>query len=140
MAWQKMRSVARQPQTGVHCYGSDRDEGAIEISIENADRAEVSKITNFVQKNISDIEPPTSTPGLVIVNPPYGARIGDKSKLVPLYQTMGQVLTARFSGWRVGIVAMDRNLVKSTGLKFKSESAPIQNGGLRIKLFQTGRL
>lgn len=139
-AWEQMRSVQRQPQTGVHFYGSDRDAGAIEMSVENAARAEVSELTHFKQENISDINPPTNEPGLVIVNPPYGARIGDKKKLAPLYQTLGDVLRSRFSGWRVGIIATDAKLVKSTGLPFLPAGAPVQNGGLRIKLFQTNQL
>ncbi len=139
-AWEEMRDVRRQPNADIRLYGSDRDRGAIEMSAENAARAGVGEITSFKQENISDISPPTSEPGLVMVNPPYGARIGDKRKLMPLYQTLGEALRTRFSGWRVGIIATDSKLVKSTGLNFMPQGKPVQNGGLRIRLFQTDRL
>lgn len=139
-AWQKMRKVQRQANAGLHFYGSDRDKGAIEMSTENAARAGVSEFTRFKQEVISDISPPTGTPGLVILNPPYGSRIGDKRKLMPLYQTLGDVLRTRFSGWRVGIITTDAALVKATGLPFIPKSAPVQNSGLRITLFHTDPL
>ena len=136
-AWEKMRTVQREANTDIHFYGSDRDEGAVKMSTENAAQAGVSNSTTFQTHTISDITPPTSTPGLVILNPPYGNRIGDKKTLLPLYQTLGKVLRTRFAGWRVGIITTDGTLAKSTGLPFVSTGAPVQNGGLRITLFQT---
>ena len=137
-AWEKMKNVARQPHANIHSYGTDRDDGAIEMCGENAARAGVNEFTHFKQENISDIAPPTTEPGLILTNPPYGARIGDQKTLLPLYQSLGQVLKTRFQGWRLGMVATDASLVKSTGLTFISEIDPIQHGGLRIRLFQTG--
>ncbi len=139
-AWDTMRSVKRQAQTEHHFYGSDRDQGAIKMSSDNAARAGVNTLTEFKQSPISDITPPTSTPGLVIVNPPYGGRIGDQKKLMPLYKTLGTVLRERFSGWRVGIITTDKSLAKATALPFLRTEAPIQHGGLRVTLFQTNPL
>ena len=136
-AWEKMRSVERQASPDCHFYGSDRDAGAISMSIENAARAGVGKLTEFRQGTISEIVPPTTIPGLVIVNPPYGTRIGDKTKLMPLYQTLGEVLRTRFSGWRVGIITADTTLAKATNLPFLPIAEPVQHGGLRINLFRT---
>lgn len=136
-AWEDMRSVKRQAEMGINFYGSDRDNGAVEMSAENAARAGVDKFTEFKQQAISDIIPPTSTPGLVIINPPYGGRIGDTHKLIPLYQTLGKVLRTHFSGWRVGIITTDKSLAQATALPFFLESEPVQHGGLRINLFHT---
>ena len=107
------------------------------MSRENAARAGVSALTEFKQLTISDITPPTSTPGLVIVNPPYGTRLGNKKELMPLYQTLGKVLRARFSNWRIGMITTDVALAKATGLPFLPTTAPVQHGGLRITLFRT---
>ena len=136
-AWDKMRSVQREASTEFHFYGSDRDEGAVKMSSENAARAGVTALTEFKQQTISDITPPSSTPGLVIVNPPYGTRIGDKTKLMPLYQTLGEVLRTRFSNWRIGIITTDAALAKATGIPFLPATAPVQHGGLRVTLFRT---
>lgn len=139
-AWKNMRSVKRQAGTDIHFYGSDRDAGAIKMSTENAARAGVSNITHFKQNSISDITPPCDAPGLVILNPPYGTRIGDVKQLLPLYQTLGAVLRERFSGWRVGIITTDAALAHATALHFLPTTAPVQHGGLRVTLFQTRQL
>lgn len=136
-AWEKMRSIKRQAQTGLHFYGSDRDDGAIKMSTENAARAGINALTEFKQQTISDITPPTNTPGLVIVNPPYGGRIGDKNKLISLYKTLGKVLLNNFSGWRAGIITTDTSLAKATTLAFLPTDRPVQHGGLRVMLFRT---
>ncbi len=139
-AWEKMRSVKRHQETGIRFYGSDRDSGAVKMSKENAARAGVDQLVEFTQQTISDMTPPTSTPGLVIINPPYGKRIGEKHKLMPLYQTLGRVLRDNFSGWRVGIIATDRGLAQATELPFLPTNAPVQHGGLRVTLFHTAAL
>lgn len=140
-AWQKMRNVKRPSEMSVHFYGSDRDAGAVEMSIENASRASLNEFTEFKQQTtISDMIPPISSAGLVIINPPYGGRIGDKKKLLPLYQSLGKVLRSRFSGWRVGIITTDNALAQATCLPFLPTSAPVQHGGLRVTLFQTDML
>jgi putative N6-adenine-specific DNA methylase len=139
-AWEKMRNVKRQPEIGVRFYGSDRDSGAIKMSIENATRAGVDGMAEFKQQTISDIIPPISTAGLVIINPPYGNRMSEKKNLLPLYQTLGKVLKERFSGWRVGIITTDRSLAQATGLPFLPTNAPVQHGGLRVTLFHTNPL
>ncbi len=139
-AWAKMLSVKRQAETGINFYGSDRDNGAVKMSAENAARAGVDKLTEFKQQTISDMVPPTNTPGLVIINPPYGGRIGDKHKLRPLHQTLGKVLRSHFSGWRVGIITTDNSLAQATALPFLPVSAPVQHGGLRVNLFHTDAL
>lgn len=139
-AWEKMRSVKRQAETGIRFYGSDRDNGAIKISAENAIRAGIDQLTEFRQQTISDITPPTSIPGLVVINPPYGKRIGETRKLKSLYQTLGKVLRGNFSGWRVGIITTDKGLAQATCLPFLPTTAPVQHGGLRVTLFHTDAL
>lgn len=139
-AWEKMRNVQRKSVEDNHFFGSDRDAGAIKISSENATRAGVEKLTEFKQQTISALIPPTSASGLVILNPPYGSRIGDKKKLSSLYKTLGDVLLMKFSGWRIGIITTDKTLAYKTGLPFLPTSPPIQHGGLRVTLFQTNPL
>lgn len=139
-AWQRMRAVKSERTPSVRFYGSDRDAGAIEMSLANAERAGVTAFTTFKQGTISDALPPCETPGLVIINPPYGARIGDKKKLMPLYRAMGQTLKERFTGWRVGLITSEHTLAQATELPFLPTEAPVQHGGLRVTLFQTKAL
>ncbi|MFO0992446.1 MAG: class I SAM-dependent RNA methyltransferase [Hyphomicrobiales bacterium] len=139
-AWQRMRESSAPIVPESRYYGSDHDAGAIRMSKANAVRAEVSAYTDFQQLDLREIAPPEGKPGLVIVNPPYGARIGDKKPLLDLHAALGEVLMARFSGWRVGLITTDAALAKATGLPFAPPSAPIAHGGLSVQLFQTGKL
>jgi putative N6-adenine-specific DNA methylase len=136
-AWQHMRNVKSARRPTVRFYGSDRDAGAIRMSRANAARAGVAEYTEFRTSAIGDIVAPIEVPGLVIVNPPYGARLGDKKKLFPLYRALGQRLMAGFTGWRVGIIATDAALAHATGLPFLPAAVPVQHGGLRVTLYQT---
>jgi putative N6-adenine-specific DNA methylase len=139
-AWEKMRDVKSARVPKARYYGSDRDAGAIKMSRANAKRAGVTDYTEFKQAIISDIMPPDGPPGLVILNPPYGTRLGDKKKLLPLYQTLGKKLKENFKGWRVGIITTEKMLANATGLKFLPVTEPVQHGGLRITLYHTAPL
>ncbi len=136
-AWKKMRDAHVLKAPTFKFYGSDRDAGAIVMATANATRAGVSDFTAFHNISVSSLEPPQGPPGLVIVNPPYGTRIGDKKPLHDLYRAFGQVMLKRFSGWRVGVVTSDTGLAKSTGLPFLPSGRSVLHGGLRIQLFQT---
>ncbi|MFT8674640.1 MAG: class I SAM-dependent RNA methyltransferase [Acetobacter sp.] len=139
-AWQRMREVKSQRVPTVRFYGSDRDAGAITMSEANALRAGVADYTTFRCNTISELLPPPGPPGLVVTNPPYGTRIGERDALFPLYRALGQVLLKNFAAWRVGIITTDSALAHATGLPFLPNSAPVPHGGLRVSLFQTGPL
>ncbi|OUJ13727.1 class I SAM-dependent RNA methyltransferase [Acetobacter okinawensis] len=139
-AWQTMRAVKSARTPAFHFYGSDRDAGAITMSRANAERAGVQDYATFTQATISTLRPPPGPAGLVIANPPYGTRIGDKQSLLPLYRALGQTLLTHFAGWRVGIVTTEARLAHATGLPFLPPQAPVPHGGLRVSLYQTAPL
>lgn len=139
-AWQRMREVKSARTPAARFHGSDRDAGAIGMSRANAERAGVAEYTEFRQCTISEILPPDGPPGLVIVNPPYGTRIGDSRTLSSLYCALGQTLMSRFAGWRVGLVTSEPRLAYLTGLPFLPTDAPVPHGGLRVTLYRTAPL
>ncbi|TNJ42081.1 class I SAM-dependent RNA methyltransferase [Phaeobacter sp. B1627] len=139
--WEAVRSAVAPPRdVPLVFYGSDRNAGVIEMGRQNADRAGVSEICQFTHAAVSDLQRPDGPVGLVIVNPPYGARIGNKKQLFAVYGALGETLRSRFSGWRVGIVTSDTQLARATALPFLPLGAPIAHGGLKVRLFQTGPL
>ncbi len=121
-------------------FGTDRNAGAVSNSCQNARAAGVEQITQFSEGSISDLTRPDTAPGLVIVNPPYGGRIGNKKLLFALYGSLGKVLKERFSGWRVAIITSDGGLAKASGLPFIPVGPPVDHGGTKVKLYQTARL
>ncbi len=112
---------------------SDRDEGAVAAAAANAARAGVADAIHFRACAVSAVEPP-STPGLLIGNLPYGKRAGGDVR--NLYAQFGKIVRAKFSNWRVGILAGNMSLAKATGLDFESPLM-IENGGLRVPFVQT---
>ncbi len=139
-AWAEMRARGTRVETPFRFHGADRDAGAIAMSRANAARAGVADLTDFAESPISALRRPEGPPGLVIVNPPYGARLGEPKALIPLYAALGETLRAGFGGWRVGLVTTETALAQATRLPFLPTGAPIPHGGLRIRLFQTEAL
>ena len=90
-AWQRLRGNPEKREPVVRFYGSDRDAGAVAMSRANAERASVAALTEFKKQAISDLTPPEGPAGLVIVNPPYGTRIGDR-KQPPEFAVPGNVV------------------------------------------------
>lgn len=143
--YQKFKERPPRPHENVETssprfFGSDRNAGAVENSRKNAEAAGLTGFTQFSHTAISDLKRPDCAPGIVIVNPPYGERIGDKKQLFALHGRFGQVLRERFSGWRVGIITSDGGLAKATKLPLLLPGPPIDHGGLRVKLYQTDPL
>ncbi|MGY6411372.1 MAG: THUMP domain-containing class I SAM-dependent RNA methyltransferase [Alkalilacustris sp.] len=144
-AWDRMRAAALPAPNGslpdpIRLIGSDRDDGAIRAAQANAERAGVEGRVAFLRRPVSEAEPPDGAPGLVIVNPPYGARIGDRKPLMALHGALGARLRARFAGWRVGLVTATPELARATGLPFDPPGPPIPHGALKIRLYRTGPL
>jgi putative N6-adenine-specific DNA methylase len=138
--WQNLKLESKPRETNVRFYGSDRDSGAIRGAQQNAARSGVEAITAFSNHAFSDLQRPDGPPGLIMINPPYGGRIGNKKLLYGLYGALGKTLLERFSGWRVGMVTSEKGLAMASGLPFFPQTAPIPHGGIRITLFQTAPL
>ena len=141
-AWAKMKAAPgpEKPKPDFRFYGCDRDTGAIEMSRANAARAEVADVTAFRQCAVSAATAPSGPKGLVIVNPPYGTRLGDKKQLFALYKSVGQTMQARFAGWRVALITSDPQLAKATGLPFATPGGTVSHGGTRVALYLTAPL
>ncbi|MBT3139797.1 class I SAM-dependent RNA methyltransferase [Phaeobacter gallaeciensis] len=138
--WADLQEQSEPNAVSVQFYGSDRDAGAIRNSRANAERAGITALTQFNEHSAGEISPPKGPKGLVIVNPPYGGRIGDKKHLFALHGSLGKALLSRFSGWRVGIITNEPSLAKATALPFKPLAAPVAHGGLKVRLYQTDPL
>jgi putative N6-adenine-specific DNA methylase len=114
----------------VPILGSDRDAGAIESALANAERAGVASDIELSVRAISAIEPP-DTRGLIATNPPYGVRVGKVANVRNLYAQFGHVLRQKCAGWRVLMYSPDTRLARETGLPFQ-ELLRTSNGGIRV--------
>ena len=53
--------------------------------------------------------------GLLIVNPPWGERMGSPDSLPPLYNRLGQLMSEEFEGWRGVVLTSELDLGKAIG-------------------------
>jgi putative N6-adenine-specific DNA methylase len=79
----------------------------------------------------------TDLPGLVILNPPYGVRLGTKRKSRELFRNIIGKLSSDFKGWRYALFVHDKELVRE--VPFKKTSILLDHGGLKLILL-TGRV
>jgi putative N6-adenine-specific DNA methylase len=138
--WQRLKEEAAEgalDRAPAPIMGSDRDAGAIEASLRNAERAGVSGDIEFVQQSLSAATPPPGKPGLLIANPPYGERVSEGRELRDLYARFGDVARRHFAGWSVGILAADPKLVSQTRLPLERRFSTT-NGGIHVSLWAMG--
>ncbi len=121
---------AALPKSPVPLIGSDRDEGAVAASQANALAAGVGPDVEWRQGAVSTLSPPDS-PGWIVTNPPYGARVGDRTKLRDLYAQFGNVLRRVCPGWKVAMISADRILEGHVGLRWR-DVGTTDNGGIPV--------
>jgi putative N6-adenine-specific DNA methylase len=136
-SWQSLR--ARVPANRVvhaSITASDRDPRAVEIAHRNARRARVEDDVRFAVAVFGQDQIPTP-PGLVVVNPPYGRRLGGRAQALRLGRNTGQTLRARYQGWRAGILCPDPAFVAGVAAGVRQAPArthALRHGGLRVVL------
>jgi putative N6-adenine-specific DNA methylase len=96
-----------------------------EITVVNMDFFEIKRKDIEVIFN-------TDSPGLVIINPPYGVRLGTKRKSRELFRAIIEKLSKDFKGWRYALFIHDQNLIRE--IPFKKSSTLLDHGGLKLAL------
>lgn len=97
-------------------YGFDIDRRVLTNAKDNAKRAGVDQVIEFKKESVATVEPPAEK-GMIIVNPPYGARIGDEDNLRDVYRDLGFTLKHRFKGWDAWILSGNKDLIADLKLK-----------------------
>ncbi|RJQ21080.1 MAG: class I SAM-dependent RNA methyltransferase [Nitrospiraceae bacterium] len=71
--------------------------------------------------------------GVIITNPPYGIRMGEKQELDLFYKSLGDFLKQKCKGSTAYIYLGDREFIKKIGLK-PAWKKPLKSGGLDGRL------
>src|SRR5690606_40356554 len=132
------RSDARGGESGsasVSISGSDRDPGAIEAAIANAERAGVATNVGFERPTISELAS-MEGPGLLLTNPPYGVRVGEANALRDLYATLARVWRERRPDWRLAMISANPMLEGQMRVEFR-ERWQTTNGGIAVRLVES---
>ncbi|RMD47501.1 MAG: class I SAM-dependent RNA methyltransferase [Alphaproteobacteria bacterium] len=114
--------------------GLDREGGAIAAARANAERAGVAGRIRLARAEIGALRRPPGPPGLVVVNPPWGRRLGGRG-LGTLHRRLGSSLARELGGWRVALITPDAGLARATGLPLEPCGPPFPAGGVRLKLW-----
>lgn len=91
-------------------------------------------MVDVVKKDFFDLSPCalTQDKGLVVINPPYGNRMGSRAESNKLFGDVCKKLKKDFTGWKVTLIAPDATLLNS--LPFSLKAQTIYHGGLKIFL------
>ncbi len=118
--------------------GYDRDGGAIKDSIANMERAGLHGLIHFEKRALSELVPHPKTMdihGLMVVNPPYGERLGQSDELRQLYNQLGLKMRSDFKGWHAAVFTGNSGLAKNIGVK-QMRTDRFFNGSIPCELIQ----
>jgi putative N6-adenine-specific DNA methylase len=130
--WSELRAQARNKvrnEPAVELIGFDRHPGAIAIARASAESAGVGGMVRFEQRNAGEarLERP---PGMVVVNPPYGERLGnDESDLYDSWRQLARFLHEECSGAIAWVLSGNPELTRLLRLR-TSRKLPVRNGPL----------
>jgi putative N6-adenine-specific DNA methylase len=86
------------------------------------------------QVNLLELSAPASR-GVIVTNPPYGVRLGEKEKLAAFYPQLGDALKKKFSGWTAYIFSGDPDMAKRIRLQATRRTV-LYNGALECRLYE----
>jgi putative N6-adenine-specific DNA methylase len=130
-------STLALPRAPSPILASDRDAGAVEAAAANAKRAGVGADLTIAKRSLSAIEVPPGR-GVLLTNPPYGARVGEAAALRSLYASLGNIARERMDGWRIAMISANRQLEGQSKLSLEPVTS-FSNGGIRVRLMATQR-
>ncbi len=115
-------------------FGSDRDANILELARENLAEARVAEAIQLQRRDVLDATAPAAE-GVMLMNPPYGVRLGNETQTRALYPRLGDLLKQRFAGWRACILTADGELPKLIHLR-ASKRTPLFNGPIECRLYE----
>lgn len=117
------------PGPEVELIGVDRDPEAIAAAERNLAAAGLAARACLARGDAFELEPPAG-PGLIAINPPYGARLDSGPAD---WRRLGDLLKQKYRGWKAVIVAGDAALGRELGLR-PSRRLPVRNGPLEARI------
>jgi len=136
--WNAIREDARKKMLAhlpAPIFASDIRRDAVNLATDNAAAAGIGHLLKFVTMDVYDAKPPTEVPGLMIVNPPYGERLGEEEELVGLYAALGDTFKRFWPTWELCLFTPSEFLAKKVKLAAYKKT-PFYNGAIPCKLRQ----
>lgn len=134
-AWSGLRADARARCKSViegKLVGADRHPGALELARLSAENAGVSEHIRLFRATAGEFVPP-DPPTFVIVNPPYGERLGEGDDLTASWRELGKFLHERCAGAEAFVLSGSPELTRNLGLR-SAQRWPVMNGPIECRL------
>jgi len=135
--WERLLAKAQReekPMAPLPIYGSDLYGRTVDSARMNLRDAGLESAVTLKQVNLLELSAPADT-GLLVTNPPYGVRLGEKEDLAQFYPQLGDTLKKRFAGWTAFILSGDPELAKLIRLS-ASKRTVLYNGALECRLYE----
>ena len=127
----KAQGMAKLPEI----VGCDMNPRAIQQAKGHAERAGLGQAVRFEQRAVSATIKPSGPAGLVVVNPPYGQRLGEIAELGGLYGELGQALKQNFRGWKAAVFTGNPQLGHALGMRALLDNK-LYNGPIECRLLR----
>jgi putative N6-adenine-specific DNA methylase len=114
--------------------GYDQDSRALIVAAKNAAKAGIEGQVHFFHAKLQEFQPAEER-GVVIINPPYGMRMGEEDDLRELYCQIGDIMKKRCRGWTGYVLTGNLELAKYIGLK-ASRRFVLFNGPIECRLLK----
>lgn len=145
--WKHARREAEQGFTKIGSpmiFSSDVDKDACAALEKQVATAGLSGAVAVTERDFFDfsagslsISPNSPDTGLVMINPPYGIRLGSQKEAEATFGRISSHLKRAYRGWDFGIISPGPSFTEKLGLKFRSH--PFSHGGLKLSLL-TGKV
>ena len=135
--WRGLRDAAtavQQKPRPLPVFGSDISGRELRYAHENLKAAGLDEAVELRKADVLDVPPPAPY-GVMVVNPPYGVRLGEQQAMADFYPKLGDALKGRFAGWRCYIFSADTELPRRIRLK-ATRRTPLFNGPLECRLYE----
>lgn len=134
--WQALVDKATKniKSSPVNILASDLSPEAIKIARINAEEAGMEAYINFAVSDFKQVNIPEG-PGVIILNPEYGERMGEVESLKPVYKSIGDFFKQKCQGYVGYIFTGNRELAKVIGLRTKRK-IEFYNGQLDCRLLE----
>jgi putative N6-adenine-specific DNA methylase len=118
----------------LNIMGSDSDQEAIQLSKHNAQEAGVEHLITFRQHNAVTLKTDLEY-GYLMCNPPYGERLGEKSKVESLYKQMMEHFRQAYPTWSKYVFTAHEQFETLVGQK-ADKKRKLFSGNIRCDFYQ----
>ncbi|UAC47033.1 class I SAM-dependent RNA methyltransferase [Bacillus aquiflavi] len=128
----EMEELAKYDQP-LSIIGSDIDHRMVKIASENAAEAGLGDLISFKQMQVTDFTT-NDDYGVIVGNPPYGERLGEKSLVEQMYREMGKTFSL-LETWSVYILTSHEQFEELYG-KQATKKRKLFNGFIKTDYYQ----